>query len=141
MIIFEISRASNNDFQANCTDLYKILIGLSIPKVMRSFVFCICMRIMGKYGLFLFVLKIILLRHKVGLCLHGHIYIYIYLDNWLFWCCRHMNIHGNIDFFSLTETVYSFQEVLSILLQPQIRHTLNQLHALKSQWPVGRGQE
>ena len=29
---------------------------------------------MGKCELFSFVLKIILLRHKVGLCLHGHIF-------------------------------------------------------------------
>ena len=29
---------------------------------------------MGKCKLFLFMLKIILLRHKVGLCLHGHIF-------------------------------------------------------------------
>ena len=29
--------------------------------------------IMGKCGLFLLMLKIILLQHKVGLCLHGHI--------------------------------------------------------------------
>ena len=28
---------------------------------------------MGKCDLFSFVLKIILLRHKVGLCLHGHL--------------------------------------------------------------------
>ena len=40
-IIFEISRAFNNDFQADCSDLFRFLIGLS--KVMKSFVFCICM--------------------------------------------------------------------------------------------------
>ena len=43
---------------------------------MKSFVFCIFVwGIMGKYELFSFLLKIILLWHKVGLCLHGHIYV------------------------------------------------------------------
>ena len=32
-IIFEISRALNNDFQADCSDLFRFLIGLSIPKL------------------------------------------------------------------------------------------------------------
>ena len=44
---------------------------------MRSCVFV--WGIMGKCKLFSFMLKIILLHHKVGLCLHGHIYI-IYID-------------------------------------------------------------
>ena len=42
---------------------------------MKSFVFCICMGYNGKCRLFSFMLEIILLRHKVGLCLHGLIYI------------------------------------------------------------------
>ena len=33
---------------------------------------------MGKCELFLFMLKIILLRHKVGLCLHGHICVFFF---------------------------------------------------------------
>ena len=36
---------------------------------------------MGKSGLFLFVLKNILLWHKVGLCLHGHIYMHVYTNS------------------------------------------------------------
>ena len=32
-IIFEISRAFNNDFQADCSDLFRFVIGLSIPKL------------------------------------------------------------------------------------------------------------
>ena len=32
-IIFEISRALNNDVQADCSDLFRFLIGLSIPKL------------------------------------------------------------------------------------------------------------
>ena len=55
-IIFEISRALDNDFQADCNDLFRFLIGLSIPK---SFVFCICMRYNEK-ELFLFMVQIIL---------------------------------------------------------------------------------
>ena len=43
---------------------------------MRSFVgfFVFVWGIMGKCRLFLFMLKTILLWHKVGLCLHGHIF-------------------------------------------------------------------
>ena len=40
----------------------------------EEFCFVFVWGIMGKCELFLFMLKIILLRHKVGLCLHGHIY-------------------------------------------------------------------
>ena len=46
-----------------------------------SFVFCIGIKlwsILRKCELFLFMLKIILLRHKVGLCLHGHILLHFY---------------------------------------------------------------
>ena len=43
---FEISIALNNDFLAGCSDLFRFLIGLS--KVMKSFVFCICMGYNGK---------------------------------------------------------------------------------------------
>ena len=68
-IIFEISRALNDDFQAGCSDGFRFLIGLPIPKLCFVFVW----GIMGKCGLFSFMLKIILLWHKVGLCLHGHI--------------------------------------------------------------------
>ena len=64
--------ALNNDFQSDCSDVLRILIGLSIPRV-SCFVFA--WGIMGKCELYSFVLKIILLRHKVGLCLHGHVYI------------------------------------------------------------------
>ena len=32
-IIFEISMALNNDFQADCSDLFRFLIELSIPKL------------------------------------------------------------------------------------------------------------
>ena len=78
-IIFEITTAFNNDFQADCSDLFRCLIGLSIPKVL-CFVFV--WGIMGKCELFSFVLKIILLRHKVGLCLHGHIFLH-YIAEWL----------------------------------------------------------
>ena len=35
--------------------------------------FCICMGYNGKVRTIFFMLKIKLLRHKVGLCLHGHI--------------------------------------------------------------------
>ena len=48
-IILEISIALNNDFQADCSDLCRFLIGHSIYfKVMKSFVFCICMGYNGK---------------------------------------------------------------------------------------------
>ena len=73
-IIFEISTALNNDFQADCSDVFRFLIGLSIPKLRGVLCFVFVWGIMGKCELFLFMLKIILLRHKVGLCLHGHIY-------------------------------------------------------------------
>ena len=43
---------------------------------------------MGKCELFSFMLQIILLWHKVGLCLHGHIYVHICM--WL-----HV-LHNNI---------------------------------------------
>ena len=70
-LTFEISRALNNDFQADFSDLFRFLIGLSIPRVLCSvFVW----GVMGECELFLLVLKIIVLQHKVGLCLHGHIY-------------------------------------------------------------------
>ena len=71
-IIFEISRALNNDFQADCSDLFRSLIRLCIPKL-RVLCFIFVWGIMGKCKLFMFVLKTILLQHKVGLCLHGHI--------------------------------------------------------------------
>ena len=74
-IIFEIGRALNNDFQADCCDLFRFLIGLSIPKLWRVLCFIFVWGIMGKCELFSLVLKIILLRHKVGLCLHGHIWL------------------------------------------------------------------
>ena len=32
-IIFEISTALNNDFQADCSDVFRFLIELSIPKL------------------------------------------------------------------------------------------------------------
>ena len=38
---------------------------------------------MGKCELFSFMLKIILLRHKVGLCLHGHIYARTFKMNYV----------------------------------------------------------
>ena len=47
---------------------------------MKSFVFCICMGYNGKVWTISFMLKIILLQHKIGVCLHGHIYIYIYRE-------------------------------------------------------------
>ena len=40
---------------------------------MKSFVFCICMGYNGKVRTIFVHVEVILLRHKVGLCLHGHI--------------------------------------------------------------------
>ena len=62
----EISRALNNNFQADCIDLFRFFIGLS--KVMKVFCFVFVWGIMESAD------EIVLLRHKVGLCLHGHIY-------------------------------------------------------------------
>ena len=61
--IFEISIALNNDFEADCSD---VLIGLSIPKLWGILCFIFVWGIMGKCGRFLFMLKIILLRYRVG---------------------------------------------------------------------------
>ena len=67
LTLFEMSAPLNNDFKADCAD---VVIGLSLWLCR----FCRCMGMMLKVGLLSFILRIQVLRHKIGLCKYGHNY-------------------------------------------------------------------
>ena len=51
---------------------------------------------MGECELFLFMLKIILLRHKVGLCLHGHICVCMSEASSVCYVCSANSVHCGV---------------------------------------------
>ena len=74
-IILEISTPLDNDFQAGYCDVFRFLIGLSIPKLRGVLCFVFVWGIMGKCELFLFVLKLFCSIRLVYACMVTYMYV------------------------------------------------------------------